>query len=241
MYRSDLSPRDKGGAIAAVIAVHAGLLFALLHLSGTIDFGDQQSVLRVFNLANPPPPPPALNQRQPKPKAKEGGSAPKNVKSEASPVVAPKPRIVTPPVQPIVAAETPRRGTAPTQGASTVAGPGTGAGGAGTGAGRGAGGSGPGGGGNGIVSRPQLLTPSLRAGDYPAEIRRRWPRGPGPMVIFTVLPNGRVTNCRVFQSSGDAEIDNITCSLVTQRFVYRPAYNQRGQAVTSQAAYRQGD
>jgi hypothetical protein len=27
MYRSDLQNRDKGGAIAAVIAIHAGLLF----------------------------------------------------------------------------------------------------------------------------------------------------------------------------------------------------------------------
>ena len=48
-------------------------------------------------------------QQQPKPKEKEGGSAPKNIKSEATPVVAPKPKIVTPPVQKIAASETPRR------------------------------------------------------------------------------------------------------------------------------------
>ena len=95
----------------------------------------------------PPPPPPPQKQQQPKPKDKEGGSAPKNIKSEATPVVAPKPRIETPPIQPIAASETPRQGAAPTQGASDVRGPGTGAGGVGTGTGSGIGGNGPGGGG----------------------------------------------------------------------------------------------
>ena len=133
-YRTDLNNRDKGGAIAAVIAVHAALLFALLHMSGRIDLGDPQSVMRVFDVGQPPPPPPPPAQKQqPKPKEKEGGSAPKNIKSEATPVVAPKPKIETPPVQKIAAAETPRQGAAPTQGASDVRGPGTGAGGAGTG------------------------------------------------------------------------------------------------------------
>ena len=51
MYRSDLDGRDKSGAIAAVAAIHAGLLFAFLHLSGRIDLADPQSVLQVFDLA----------------------------------------------------------------------------------------------------------------------------------------------------------------------------------------------
>ena len=34
MYRSDLNNRDRGGAVAAVVAIHAALLFAFLHLSG---------------------------------------------------------------------------------------------------------------------------------------------------------------------------------------------------------------
>ena len=50
MYRSDLKNRDKGGAIAAVIAIHAGLLFVFLHLSGTVDFTDPQAVMRVFDV-----------------------------------------------------------------------------------------------------------------------------------------------------------------------------------------------
>ena len=55
----------------------------------------------------------AAQAQQPKPKEKEGGSAPKNIKSEATPVVAPKPRIDTPPVQQIAAT----RNAAPGHGA----------------------------------------------------------------------------------------------------------------------------
>src|SRR3954447_12091850 len=146
MYRTDLNKRDKGGAITAVIAIHAALLFAFLHLSGKIDLPLPEEALTLFdiNQVNPPPPPPPQQRRQPKPKEKEGGSAPKNIRSQATPVVAPKPRIETPPVQKIVASNTPRQGTAPTQGASDVRGPGTGAGGTRNGTGSGAGGSGPG-------------------------------------------------------------------------------------------------
>jgi protein TonB len=242
-YQTDLGAKDKGGAIAAVIAIHAGLLFALLHLSGTIDLTDPQATLRVFDVsAVKPPPPPQQHQPKPKPMEKEGGSAPKNIKSEANPVVAPKPRIETAPIQPIAATETPRQGTAPTQGASNVHGPGTGAGGTGTGTGSGSGGTGPGGGGDGgIAARAQLLTPSLRSRDYPRELRERLAQGRAPFVIFTVLPNGRVSNCRTFQSSGDPALDTITCALVTNRFVYRPAYNRRGEPVSSQMAYRQAE
>ncbi len=248
MYRAELENRDKGGAMAAVLAVHGALLFALLNISGHIDLPDPQSAIRMFDIIEvpppPPPPPPPAQQRveQAKPKQKEGGSAPKNIKSEATPVVAPKPVVVIPPVPQIASSETPRQGTAPTQGASDVRGPGTGAGGSGTGTGSGAGGSGPGGGGGGgIAVRAQKLSPSLTMRDYPPHLRRRFPRGAGVLVTFTVLTNGRVTNCKVFQSSGDAEVDNMTCALVTSRFVYRPALNARGEPVVSNAGYRQGD
>ena len=98
MYRANLNNRDKGSAIAAVIAIHALLLFALLHLSGKIDLSDPQSVMRTFDLRDvPPPPPPPQQAQRPKPKAEEGGSAPKNIKSQATPVVAPKPKMVDAP------------------------------------------------------------------------------------------------------------------------------------------------
>ena len=244
MYRSDLNARDKGGAIAAVVAIHAALLFALLHLSGRIDLADPQRVLRVFDvneIPQPPPQPkvpPSAEQAQ-KPRDKEGAASPENLRSQATPVVAPKPEISLPATPPIAVTETPNEGAAPTQGASNVPGPGTGAGGTGTGTGSGGAGSGTGGGGDGIAARAQLLTPSLRSHDYPPALRRRLAEGRAPFVMFTVLPNGRVSGCRTYQSSGDAELDEMTCRLVSARFVYRPAYNRRGEPVPSQMAYRQ--
>ena len=110
MYRTDVNNRDRGGAIALVLAIHAGLLLAFLHLSGKIDLTDPQGALKVFDVTQPPPPPPPAALAKPKPKDKQGGSAPRNVKSEATPVVAPRPKIQPQRPNPIVAAETPRTG-----------------------------------------------------------------------------------------------------------------------------------
>ena len=242
-YRTDLEPRDKGAAIAGVIAVHALLLFALLNMSGKLDLADPQRVLRVFDVGQPPPPPPPpppTQKQQPKPKEKEGGSAPKNIKSEASPVVAPKPRIETPPVQKIVASDTPRQGAAPTQGASDVRGPGTGAGGAGTGTGSGAGGSGPGGGGdNGVAEPPHLATPVLRGRDFPRETLDRWPRGATIFLRLRVDARGYVSECTVDRGTGVASIDSAMCNLAHDRLRFRPALNRSGQAVAGWFGYAQ--
>ena len=242
-YRTDLKPRDKSGAIAAVIAVHAVLLFALLHISGKIDIADPESVIRVFDVGQPPPPPPPpppTQKQQPKPKEKEGGSAPKNIKSEATPVVAPKPKIVTPPVQQIAASETPRQGTAPTQGASDVRGPGTGAGGAGTGTGSGTGGSGPGGGGdNGVAEPPHLVTPVLRGRDFPRDLIERWPRGATVFMRLRVDARGYVSECAVDRGTGVAAIDSTMCNLAHDRLRFRPALNRAGQAVAGWFGYAQ--
>jgi protein TonB len=242
-YRSNLNSRDKGGAIAAVIAIHVALLFMLLHLSGRMDLANPQEVLRVFdvNALPPPPPPPPLQQReQAKPKEKEGGSAPKNIRSEATPVVAPKPRIVTPPVQQIAAAETPRQGTQTTQGASDVRGPGTGAGGTGTGTGSGSGGSGTGGGGDGGVAEPpHLATPVLRGRDIPRETLDQWPRGATVFMRLRVDARGYVSECTIDRGTGVAAVDNVLCNLAHERLRFRPAVNRSGQAVAGWFGYAQ--
>ena len=240
MYRSDLNRRDRSGALAAVIAVHVGLLLVLLHISGKIDAGGPQSVLRVFDLRELPPPPPAPPPRQhARAKQKEGGSAPKNIRSQATPVVAPKPRIETPPVQQIAAAETPRQGAAPTQGASDVHGPGTGAGGAGAGTGSGSGGSGPGGGGGGAVEPPHLVTPVLRGQDIPRETLDDWPRGATVFMRLRVDDRGYVSECTVDRGTGVPSIDNLLCNLAHDRLRFRPAVNRSGQAVAGWFGYAQ--
>jgi protein TonB len=242
MYRSDLNARDKGGAIAAVIAIHAGLLLALLHLSGKVDLADPQSTLNVFNLSRPPPPPPPPPQQkpQPKPKEKEGGSAPRNIKSEATPVAAPKPKVVIPPLPQIAAAETPREGTAPPQGASAVRGPGTGAGGAGTGTGSGAGGNGPGGGGdNGVAEPPRLATPVLTGRDFPRDLLDRWPGGATVFLRLRVDARGSVSECTIDRGTGIPAIDSTMCNLAHDRLRFRPALNRSGQAVAGWFGYAQ--
>ena len=242
-YRTDVNARDKGGAIIAVLAVHAMLLLALLNLSGTIHVRDPESALSVIDLAKPPPPPPPpppTQRQQAKPREKEGGSAPKNVRSQATPVVAPKPRIETPPVQKIVASNTPRQGTSPTQGASNVAGPGTGAGGQGTGTGSGSGGTGPGGGGdNGVVEPPHLATPVLSGRDIPRDLLDRWPGRATVFMRLRIDARGYVEECTVDRGTGIPAIDRTLCNIAHERLRYRPALNRSGQPVAGWAGYAQ--
>lgn len=240
MYRPVPSLRDRTATLTAVVLVHVALAFALLNLSRAAQLPLPDDLTQLIDVtADPPPPIVEIEPDTARPKKREGAASAKNVESKASPVVAPEPAIVVPTPQPIIASPTPAQGAEATQGASDVVGPGTGAGGSGTGTGSGGAGSGDGGGGSGIASRPSLLTPTLRSRDYPPELRRRFQPGRGALVTFTVGADGRVSNCRIYRSSGDAVIDMVTCSLVTARFVYRPAYNQRGQPVASDLAYEQ--
>ena len=236
-YRNDIDARDRGGAIAAVVAIHAALLFALLHLSGRIDLTDPQTVMKTFDFRTPPTPPPPP-PRVAKPKEREGGSAPKNIRSEATPVVAPLPKIETPPMQKITAAETPRQGTAPTQGASDVRGPGTGAGGSGSGTGSGGGGDGPGGGG-GVADPPHLISPVLRGRDFPSEVTASWPGGATVFMRLRIDARGAVIECTVDRGTGLPFIDNALCNIAHDRLRFRPAVNRSGQAVAGWFGYAQ--
>jgi protein TonB len=244
-YRTDINTRDRSGAIAAVIAVHAALVLVFLHLNGNMDLQGSQSVLRVFNLAPPvppppPPPPPPPQKQAPKPKEKEGGSAPPNIRSQATPVKAPKPKIVVPPVPQIAASPTPRQGTAPTQGASNVAGTGTGAGGTGNGTGSGSGGSGPGGGGdNGVAEPPHLVSPVLTGRDFRRDLLEQWPRGATIFLRLRIDARGFVSECAVARGSGVPSIDSEVCNIAHDRLRFRPALNRSGQAVAGWAGYAQ--
>lgn len=243
MYRSDLSNRDRSGALIAVAAIHAALLFMLLHLSGKLDRADPQSALQLFDLSAPPPPappPPKQQRTAARPPDKAGGSAPRNIKGEATPVAAPKPRLVTPPLPALAATQTPRQGSAPAQGASDVRGPGTGAGGAGTGTGSGLGGSGPGGGGdNGVAEPPRLLTSVLGGRDFPGRVLDSWPRGAQILLRLRIDSRGLVSECIIDRASGSGMVDSTICNLVHDRFRFRPAMNRAGQPVAGWFGYRQ--
>ena len=243
-YRTDIGNRDRSAAIVAVAAVHAALLLMLLHLSGAMDVPGADSALRVFNLTQPPPPPPPpppQQKQQPKPKEKEGGAAPPNIRSEATPVKAPKPKVVIPPVPQIAASETPRNGAASTQGASDRPGPGTGAGGVGTGTGSGSGGNGSGGGGgdNGVAEPPHLVSPVLTGRDFPRDLLSEWPPGATVFLRLRVDPRGYVTSCDIIRGSGSATIDGAMCNMAHDRLRFRPAVNRNGQPVAGWFGYAQ--
>ncbi|HKU91851.1 MAG TPA: energy transducer TonB [Sphingomicrobium sp.] len=242
MYRSDLNTRDKGGAIVLVAAIHAALLFVLLHMSGKIDLADPQSALKMFdvNAPEPPPPPPPPQQQQreqQKPKEKEGGS-PANVRSQATPVVAPKPEVEPQRPNPIAVTETPSQGAAPTQGAAAVRGPGTGAGGTGTGTGNGSG-SGSGGGDGGVADPPHLISPVLTGRDIPRDLLQQWPGGTPVFLRLRVNPQGYVSECNVLRGTGVAAIDNTMCNIAHDRLRFRPAVNRSGQPVAGWFGYAQ--
>ncbi|MEO6299309.1 MAG: energy transducer TonB [Paracoccaceae bacterium] len=241
MYRPQTRPADRAATIAAVVAIHAALGFALLHLSGTVDLLPRQPNLEVFDITPPvpPPPPPVIEQPKPKPKDKEGAASAANIKSKATPVVAPKPRVVIPTPPKIVVTPTPGTGSQSTQGAAPVAGPGTGAGGSGTGTGSGGSGTGTGGGGSGTGTGPRLASRSLTERDYPSSLTRTWPRGAPVFVKFHVQLDGRATGCEVTRGSGNPVVDQVTCSLVENRLRFRPAVDGQGRPYVAWFGYVQ--
>ncbi|HKX92801.1 MAG TPA: energy transducer TonB [Sphingomicrobium sp.] len=228
--------------MAGVVAIHAALVFALLNLSGTMPAPVKDEVMRLFDVEPEPPPPepPPPMTQQPRPKDKEGGSAPKNIKSEATPVAAPTPRISLPVPVPIPSSKTPRQGTQPNQGAAPVPGPGTGAGGVGSGTGSGAGGSGTGGGGDGgVASPPRLVTRELTGRDFGRALLAQWPRGTPVFLRLRIDARGYVSECDVSRGTGVAAIDSVMCNLAHERLRFRPALNRMGQPVAGWVGYAQ--
>ena len=246
MYRSRPSPRDRAAALALVVAIHVALGFALVNLSGNVREALPQDVVEMFDVIVPLPPPPVVEKlpepEQAKPKEDEGAASAKNIKSRATPVVAPKPPILLPILQPMPATTTPNTGSDTTQGASNAPGTGTGAGGQGTGTGSGGSGSGSGGGGSGGGTRPTVVQgTTLTMRDYSAAARRNWPRGGRVFVAVRVQLDGRATECKVNRSIGDPAIDAETCRLVETRVRFRPAVDGNGRPYVTWYGYIQAD
>lgn len=223
--------RERAASVAAVAVVHAALGWALLTGLGVSIPDKAQEVLETFNVVAPPPgpeppqqPPRPLRQRAPE---KEGAAAPPNIKSRATEIVAPKTPLLIPP--PLTVAEKPAQGIDPTQGNAPIFGPGTGAGGFGDGTGSGRYGNGPGGGGGGGTAL-RLISGRIKNSDYPREAFAA--RAQGSVGLrFVVGTNGRVTSCNVTHSSGSRALDNTTCSLIMERFRYRPAADRNGRPI----------
>jgi len=236
MRQTTTPERLRSATVAALI--HVGLGYALLYGLDVSFTPAASDGLSVFDLPQVPPPPP-LDEPVPAPlrsQAPEAAAAPPGLKAEASPIAAPVPRIVLVVPPPVTVAALPAQGSAPTAGATVIAGPGPGAGGAGVGTG--SGGAGDGNGGGGIVTRPRHLEGRFRGSDYP--------RGAGDagaegtvLAHYDVGVDGRVSNCRVVRSSGNAELDQTTCRLIERRFRYEPARDADGNAVPDVAGWEE--
>lgn len=220
------------GSAAAAFGVTAALGWMLL--AGLTTDAMRQKVgatLALFRIEPPVPPPVrVVPLRQPNRRA-TGRAAPPNIRSRATQVAAPVPIVTIPlPPPPIMVALKPFAGDEATQGATPRAGPGTGAGGIGDGTGSGGRGDGDGGGGSGDETAPVWKRGRLSDADYPRDIGEAGFQGV-VSVKFLVWTDGRVHDCEIMTSSGNATLDATTCRLIQRRFRYDPSRDVRGRPV----------
>jgi protein TonB len=214
---------DKGErwrSIAAVALVHVGLAYALLsglsvHVQRSAQAVTQLIAVRLL----PPPPPPPNVVVEPKKRSPAQSAAPVAAHDRPggstgpSTIKAPNPVAVIVPIAPTVSPG----GTAG-HGTLTGTGSGGGPGGQGTGTGQGDGGT-----------ELEWLSGEFRPSDYPRSV----PAGVSGKVEFRFIVgvNGRVTNCAITRSSGNANLDATTCRVVMKRFRYRPSTDANGRPI----------
>jgi protein TonB len=223
-YRGAADRPDKAKAIAAVIAVHAALAFAILTgLNVDMVRGAVES-LKTFDIREPPPPPPEPPPPPPKPKpqqAKKPQGAPAK-RAEPSPVVAPQPRI--PVTSPIPAARVAGTGSASTSGAAA------------SGSGTGAGGSGYGTGGGGAGFTPARRISKIPDREYRALAATGLQSGTVGVTI-KVNTDGSVSNCRIARSSGNSYADSMMCQLTVRYIRFEPARDPSGRPVAQDVTF----
>ena len=217
------SPRERAYALAGVAAVQLALAFALLNGLRVDLVRSGEIVSRLIEVTLQPlpvPPVPPVPAR-----ARSDGHTASAPKAEPKPPggsPGPQPAHAPPSVTPVFAV---RPSVAPS-GGGAGSGPALG-----SGSGGGVGGEGYGGdeGGSDLEQIAGEITPR----DVPRHLREA---GIGGTVgfVFTVGVNGRVTRCAVTRSSGVPELDALTCRLVQQRFVYRPATDRYGRPVSDE-------
>jgi protein TonB len=228
--------RERLLAAGAAIVVQALLGYALIsglavHFPRALEDG-----LKLFTSVPPPPPPPPRIVPPPRTTASrpEGRASAPNLRSRAAPVAAPEPIvIVPPPPPPVVAAPKPYVANDFMSGSAPVRGPGTGAGGEGDGFGSGGAGDGDGGGGDGGAdTAPRFVRGRMSTSDLPEALFVTGFDGTVG-VRYLVATDGRVPECIVTRSSGNAAVDTTTCRLIRERFRFRPSRDGRGRPVNA--------
>lgn len=234
---TDRNDRVRAAILAAAINIAIG--FAIIRGLGVPVVPTAHDALKLFRLADDPEPPAAVpplpeptRSQTHKAKRPEGAAAPAARKNTPTDIVAPPAKLPPPP--PVAAAKVAGTGSMPKAGAARIDGPGTGRGGAGTGRGSGLSGDGDGGGGaGGATSDAEQIAGSIGDEDYPRAALVDHAQGVVGFA-FTVLPEGRIANCRVTHSSGNAALDMTTCRLAVMRFRFRAARDSSGRAIAAQ-------
>jgi protein TonB len=224
-------PRALSGAASVAIVV---AMLALLALGLNVE-RTAVTTLRLVSvdLAEAPQPQPTGQPKAPKPRARKPAprheASPRNVRNEATAVVAPPVRPLV--VPPVVTAPEAVIGSAANNGASSLPGPGQGAGGAGNGLGGGGlGGNGAGDGDGEAVVGPRQTGGKMSYKDLPEGVLGLGQEA-SVDVVYAVNPDGRASNCRAEHSSGYPLLDNLACRLIEQRFRFKPARDRLGRPV----------
>jgi protein TonB len=212
-------------AIAGVLLVQLGLGLALISgLRVGMIPPPSELVSRLVEVTLPPPPPPIVPKpvQRPKPAPKHAAAAPPPRQANPGGTKGPAKhgKQVTPKI-PAPAPSAPPAGGGRGTGASQ---------GNGSGGGNGTGGAGEDDGGTDL----EKIAGDFYNSDYPPNLAQA---GIGGRVSVTigVGADGRVTGCRVTRSSGNAQLDSLTCRIIQQRYRFRPSTDRYGRPVADEA------
>jgi protein TonB len=227
-HRRTVRPRERLIALCAVALVQIAVGFALMRglQVNVARSGEVVQRLIEITLAKPPPPPQPIRVK-PVPRPREA-SAPEAAPEKLGGSPGPRPAHAPPSVMPIV----PVAPAAPPSGGGMGVGPA-----AGSGAGGGPGGNGSGAGAGG-GTEVELISGDITPRDYPKRLGNAGVGGT-VSVAFTVPASGRPSGCRVTRSSGVPELDALTCRLIEQRFLFRPATDRYGRPVSDEIEWDQ--
>lgn len=221
--------KGRMATIVVVALIHIGAVFALLR-AFDVDFVPEavKSIASFSVTLTPDPETEKVEEIE-----DEGASGAEAAKVKPKEVTVPPPRVPQP-----KKTEQPPASSTGTSNRSGGAEDGAGTGAGGPGVGTGSGGSGSGSGGVPFARHAEKIAGEIRARDYPrASVQER--DGAYVIVHFTVTPDGSARNCRVARSSGNGEVDRITCQLVQERFRYRPAIDGNGNPTSEKVGWKQ--
>lgn len=237
-FAATTSRKDRLTSLVAVILLHAVAGFGLLNAFGISADDIVRSAVSNINVISIALPPPVAEDDKPKVAAPEpqGAASAANLKKASAPREAPKRIVKVPAKVALPAAPNAGKGQENDAGAANTPGAGSGAGGVGSGFGSGNNGEGTGGG--GIAARAKLVRGRITNADYPPSARAAR-QGGTVATHLNVDTDGRVSKCRVIKSSGNADIDAITCRLIEQRFRFEPARSKAGQPIADVTGWQQ--